>query len=214
MKNLSIAFLAAASILTVGACKKKAGGDIGEAAAKVTEFKDNMCKCKDKACADKVQEDYNKWGQEMAKKMEGKKAEDVKVDEATTKKMTDAMTAYAECMTKATTADMAGSGSVPAGDMAGSAAPAAGSGDAGSAAPAVAGSDSTGIPECDIYRQEVEKLAKCDKMPEAARKAMKDGFDQAANAWKGLPAEAKVQAGQACKAAGDATKQAATASGC
>ena len=61
MKNLTIAFLAAASLFTVGACKKKGGGDAGEAMAKMEEFSNDMCKCKDKACADKVQEGMTKW---------------------------------------------------------------------------------------------------------------------------------------------------------
>ena len=61
MKNLTIAFIATASLFAVGACKKKGGGDAGEAVAKMTEFKDQMCACKDKACADKVKEEFMGW---------------------------------------------------------------------------------------------------------------------------------------------------------
>src|SRR5665647_769315 len=107
MKNLTIAFLAAASLFTVGACKKKGGGDAGEAMAKMSEFADDMCKCKDKACADKVQEGMTKWSTDMAAKGGAKK--DEKPDEASMKKMTEIGQKYAECMTKAMTPAMDGS---------------------------------------------------------------------------------------------------------
>ena len=59
MKNLSIAVLAALSILSFAGCKKKGGSDV---AAKMGEFRDQMCKCTDKACADKVMESMTKIG--------------------------------------------------------------------------------------------------------------------------------------------------------
>jgi hypothetical protein len=57
MKKISIAFLAALSLASFG-CKKKGGG--AEAVARMTEFKDRMCACKDKACVDKVNDDMTK----------------------------------------------------------------------------------------------------------------------------------------------------------
>jgi hypothetical protein len=33
----------------------------------MSEFKDKMCVCKDKACADKVVDEMTKWSSEMAK---------------------------------------------------------------------------------------------------------------------------------------------------
>ena len=40
----------------------------GDAAiAKLNEFADAMCKCKTKACAQKISDDMAKWGQELAK---------------------------------------------------------------------------------------------------------------------------------------------------
>jgi len=89
MKNLSIAFLAAVSLMTFAGCKKKGGDTL----AKMTEFKDRMCKCADKACADAVVADMNKWQAEMPKE-EGK--ESAKPNEEETK----VSKAYAECMTK------------------------------------------------------------------------------------------------------------------
>jgi hypothetical protein len=209
MKNLTIAFLATATLFSVGACKKKGGGDAGEAVAKMTEFKDEMCKCKDKACADKVQEGMTKWSTDMAAKA-GDKKEPPKQDEAMMKKMTEVGTQYGECMTKAMSAGAAdpamGSGSAAAVD------PAAGSGSA--AAPAgdtAAAGGSTGIPECDAYKAAVDKLASCEALPAEARKQMKDAFDQAAGAWANMPAEGKAAAATACKTAADATLQAAAA---
>ncbi len=205
MKNLTIAFIATASLFAVGGCKKKGGGDAGEAVAKMTEFKDEMCKCKDKACADKVQESMTKWSTEMAAKA-GDKKEPAKADEATMKKMTEVGQQYGECMTKAMSA---GAETPPPAGSDGSAAAPAGSGSDTAAAPAAGGS--TGIPECDEYKAAIDKLASCDAIPEATRKTMKDAFDQASGAWASLPAEGKAAAATGCKAAADATKQAAAA---
>ena len=49
MKKLTFAFMVAMTFVSFG-CKKKAGSS-GEAMAKMTEFKDEMCKCKDAKCA-------------------------------------------------------------------------------------------------------------------------------------------------------------------
>jgi hypothetical protein len=68
MKKLSMAMLAALALVSFAGCKKKGSDDT--TTAKLTEFKDRMCKCADKACADKVMEDVVKWGQEVAKAME------------------------------------------------------------------------------------------------------------------------------------------------
>ncbi|HET7503543.1 MAG TPA: hypothetical protein VFK02_21120 [Kofleriaceae bacterium] len=108
MKNLSIAILAAVSLLSFAGCKK--GGGAGDAVAKMTTFKDDMCKCADKACAEKVTEAMTKWGQDMAKEGGDKAA---KVSEEDTKKMTALTEEMTKCMTKAM---MAGATPPPAGD--------------------------------------------------------------------------------------------------
>lgn len=216
MKNLTIAFLAAASLFSVSACKKK-GGDVGAAMAKMEEFKTNMCKCTDAACATKVTEDMTKWSQEFAKTA----SKDQKIDEATTKKMTELTMAMSECAQKAMT-PAAGSA---AGSAEGSAAPAAGSADgsaaaagsadgsaAGSAAPMAAAGD---LPaECAEYKAGIEKFASCDKVPQATRDAMKSSFDQMSASWANaaaMPAEAKAAMATGCKSAADALKQASAA---
>ena len=133
MKNLSIAFLAAVSLMSFAGCKKKAGG--GDLMAKMTEFQKQMCACTDKACADKVNEAYMKWGQDMAKEA-GENKEPPKMSEEDMKKNADVAKAYAECMMKASGANAAMT--PPAGDKA---APPAGDkpADPNAAAPAPAG---------------------------------------------------------------------------
>jgi hypothetical protein len=150
MKNLSIAFLAALSLMSFAGCKKKGGAS--DAIAKMSDFKDQMCKCADKACADKVTESMTKWGQDMAKEGGDKAAA---VSEEDTKKMAAITEEMTKCMTKAMTAGMtpppaapaAPAGDKPADPAAAPAAPAAGSADpaaapaAGSAAAPAAGSN-------------------------------------------------------------------------
>jgi hypothetical protein len=205
MSKLTIAFLAAVSIASFG-CKKKGGA--GEAMAKMGEFKDKMCACKDKKCADGVQDEMNKWSAENAKSA-GDKPE--KPDEKTMKEMQDVGTKYGECMAKAMGGgDMA---TPPAGDGSGSAAapPAGGSGEGamngGTDKPAAGD-----LPaECKDYQAAIESLAKCEKLPQATRDALKQSYEQTSAAWASVPAEGRAALGTACKAAADAVKQSAAA---
>jgi hypothetical protein len=96
MKNLSIAIVATLSLLSFAGCKKSGGGS--NAVAKYTEFKDQMCKCTDKACADKVTEAMTKWTQDFQKESSGDKA--AKASEEDTKKMTSIMEDLAKCQAK------------------------------------------------------------------------------------------------------------------
>ncbi len=74
------------------------GGAAGAAVAKMEEFQTQMCTCKDKACADKVNEDMTKWGTEMARNAGA--ARDERPDPDLARKSADIMTKYTECMTK------------------------------------------------------------------------------------------------------------------
>jgi hypothetical protein len=148
MNKLTIAFATTMALASFG-CKKKADtAGSGEAMAKMTEFKDKMCACKDAECAKKVNDDMTKWSQEQNAKTKGS----VALSEADQKKATEIGTAMGDCQQKASApaagSDMAGSAAAGSGDMAGSAAgSAAGSGDmAGSAAAgsAAAGSAAAG----------------------------------------------------------------------
>jgi hypothetical protein len=124
MKNLSIAFLAAVSLMSFAGCKKKGGAS--DAIAKMSDFKDQMCKCADKACADKVTEAMTKWGTEAAKEASADK--DAKISEEDTKKMASVTEEMTKCMTKAMMPPAAAGGDKPA-DPAAAAPPAAPAGD-------------------------------------------------------------------------------------
>ncbi len=207
MNKITIAFLAAVSLASFG-CKKKGGA--GEAMAKMGEFKDEMCKCTDKKCADGVQEKMNKWSADNAKSA-GDKPE--KPSDEDMKKMQDVGTKYGECMAKAM-----GGGDVapPAGGSASGSAgapPAGGSGDGAmnggdNKAPAAGGE----LPaECKDYQAAIESLSKCDKLPQATRDALKQSYEQTSAAWASVPAEGRAALGTACKSAADAVKQSAAA---
>lgn len=96
MKNLSIAFLAAVSLMSFAGCKKKGADALG----KMTEYKDLMCKCAagDKACADKVAADYAKAMADMAG---ADKGEAKAPDPEEAKKYAPVMKEYTDCMMKA-----------------------------------------------------------------------------------------------------------------
>src|ERR1700755_2965647 len=73
MKHLSFAFVAAVSLVSIAGCPKKPKPDAGPGIAKLEDIRDQMCKCADKACTDKVTEAYARWGQEQAKAASGDK---------------------------------------------------------------------------------------------------------------------------------------------
>ena len=87
------------------------------------------------------------------------------------------------------------------------------------AAPATTGSaaPAAGVPaaaadlpaECNDYKAAIDKLSTCDKMPQQARDALKNAYDQASAGWANLPAEAKANLATACKAGADAVNQSA-----
>src|ERR1041384_7437348 len=96
MKNLSIAVLAALSLISFAGCKKKSGA--GDAIAKMTAFKDQMGQAADKPCAEKVTETMTRCGQNMATEGGGKEA---KISEDDAKKMASVTEQMPKCMTKA-----------------------------------------------------------------------------------------------------------------
>ena len=93
MTKLTIALVAALSLF---ACKKKGGAD--EALAKLTDFKEQICKCGegDMECAKKVMEAQKAYGEEM------KKSGDVDKNDPDLKaKAEPIMKEYMVCMKKA-----------------------------------------------------------------------------------------------------------------
>ncbi|HEV7556453.1 MAG TPA: hypothetical protein VGO00_13395 [Kofleriaceae bacterium] len=65
--------------------------------------------------------------------------------------------------------------------------------------------------ECNDYKASVDKLAACDKLPQASRDALKTSFDAQSKAWANIPADeaAKKTMVDSCKTANDAVKTAA-----
>ena len=124
MKKLTLAFAIAMAFLAFGCKKKGGGGGAAEAMAKMTEFKDEMCKCKDAKCAQDVSDKMTKWSQEQSKNQK----EPPKMSEEDQKKAAAIGEEMGKCMQTAMSAGATGSADPAA---AGSADPAA----AGSAAP-------------------------------------------------------------------------------
>jgi hypothetical protein len=175
-----------ALLLTVGgaACKGK-GSSSGNTLAKMSEFKDEMCRCKDAKCAQDVSSKMTAWTQEQAKGDHPAKMSDS--DTAKSQQIADQL---GKCMANAMTASNAGSaaaGSAAAGSAAGSAAidPAA----------------FADLPqECLDYRKAVERLRTCDKLPADVRDTMLQQFDRSAEGWAKLPAESKKSLKEPCVA--------------
>lgn len=63
--------------------------------------------------------------------------------------------------------------------------------------------------ECAEYKASIDKLATCDKLPQATRDALKQSYEQSSTAWASTPAEGRASLGTSCKSATDAVKQAA-----
>jgi ketosteroid isomerase-like protein len=85
-------------LVNLPAPPRVAGADLADALAALEQFKDKMCACKDKACAEKMNEEYARWGSEMAKNA-GERP--TAMSEEMTQKFVEAGMRYAECMQKA-----------------------------------------------------------------------------------------------------------------
>jgi hypothetical protein len=124
-----------------------------------------------------------------------KKKDDAAADQPAAKTTDDKMAPKADDKAMAPKADdkMA----APAGDKAAAPAPAAAAGD---------------LPaECNDYKATIEKLAACDKLPQATRDALKQSYESVSAAWAQVPADQKAALGTGCKQAADAVKQSAAA---
>ncbi len=214
MNKISIVFVAALSLAAFG-CKKK-GGDCDKAINNMMEVsKADMSKMPgmDDKMMDKMKGiamqhcKDDKWPDDVMKCMSDAKA--MADADACTKKMPKDMN---DKMSKDMMAAMTGgAGAAPP-------PPPSGGSDMGSggAAPAGSGAAAAGgggdLPkECADYKAAIEKLASCDKMPQQARDALKQAYDQASSGWANLPAEAKAGLATACKAGADAVMQSAKA---
>ena len=75
---MKLSMFAAGIALAIGC----GGNDpMDKAISGLTDWKKKMCECKDKACADKVHEDYKKWENDVLEPMfKGKKESDMPKD--------------------------------------------------------------------------------------------------------------------------------------
>ena len=225
MKKLSITFVAVVSLVAFAGCKKKGGGGDCDSTVNsaVDRMMDQQMKEGMKEGGDKVTPEMKKMAEDMANQMKpkmkaamSKSCKDDKWSGDALKCMDDAKTMdeMEKCEAKLTAdqkknMDKAMSEAMGMGgghDMdkgAGGEAPAG----SAAAAPAAGGGD---LPaECNDYKAAIEKLSTCDKMPQQARDALKNAYDQASAGWANLPAEAKANLATACKAGADAVMQSA-----
>ncbi|HEX5062553.1 MAG TPA: hypothetical protein VFV99_24440 [Kofleriaceae bacterium] len=187
-----------ALVLALGACSKKKEGNAGAAIAKMTELKDEMCKCKDAACAQDVSARMQKWASEQPEEQKNRKPSD-----AERKQLAAIGDEIGKCMATAMTA-------APPPPPAGSdTPPPAGSGNAGSAD--VVAPPQGMPPECAAYKETVEKLKPCDKLPPKAKEALIKAYNDAATGWANLPEGAKAGLKTSCKAGAEAVAEAAKA---
>jgi hypothetical protein len=84
--------------LALAGCPSKETDFTEKAAVSMGAFRDRMCACKDKACADKVQEEMMRWSTEMAKRAPRDRPN--RNSDEMMKRMTEIGTTYGECMTK------------------------------------------------------------------------------------------------------------------
>jgi hypothetical protein len=112
MKNLSLALLAAVSLVSVAGCPRKHKEDGAARVAKMAEIRDAMCKCADKPCADKVNEDLIKWGQDQSYTEAAGKS----LNDAEAKKLAAVSEELAKCMNKVNPPGDMPAGNKPAGD--------------------------------------------------------------------------------------------------
>lgn len=97
MKKLTIVL---GIVLGLGACSDKFDKVISEGEG----FKDKMCNCKDKDCAEQVDKDYKEWQKGLADKFD----KDSKPSESQMKKGKEIDKAYRECKRKLRDGDSGG----------------------------------------------------------------------------------------------------------
>lgn len=180
-------------------CRKKAGGkgdDMEDALKKMTEFADQVCKCKegDSDCAKKVTDNMTKWSEEMAKNAS---TDSAATDPEEAKKFADVSKRMSDCMVKAMTPPAAPPPPPPPPQN------------------TITLKDPPAgmAPECIDFRDQLQKIASCDKMPATSKDALSQSWDTIVQNWSAAaasPSSAKAMA-DACKSAADSMKQSAAA---
>jgi hypothetical protein len=201
MKNLKTLVLVGLLAASLAGCKKKDGGGSGDSLG-VPECDEYLTRMD--ACAKKLGDKGGEQLTKMANMMRGSWKDDVK-DADKKSAMPGACKGAIKDMAKQMPDCDWGVAAAPANPP-----PAGGSGEGamnGGTQPA--GGD---LPaECKDYQAAIEKLSKCDKLPQATRDALKQSYEQTSAAWASVPAEGRAALGTACKAAADAVNQSAAA---
>lgn len=149
--------------------------------ARMGDFADAMCGCTDARCADRVQADLERWAVDNA-------SDHGRNDRGEREKPDDAtMREWTEVGSRY--------------------------GDCMAKAMSVRRvQPRSRLPsECLDYKDAIMELARCDRLPESTRAALKDSYEQTAAAWESLPDEGYAALATACKSAADAVRQSAGA---
>lgn len=174
----------------IKACERKLGG--GEAVAALTQFKDKMCACTDRACADRVSQEMMVWSKSHM--------DDEQPDSDQLKEVTAISEQLAKCMMKAMEEPASGGG---IGATIGEAGGTVASGDL--------------PPSCVEYKSMMERLTTCSKLPQQSRDAFKQGLETMEKAWKDVgtvTGSARKMMDDSCRQGVDTLKQTASQLGC
>jgi hypothetical protein len=171
----------------IKACEQKLGGE--EQLEAMVQFKDKLCACNDKVCADKVTQEMTVWGNSN---------KDAKLSDEDMQKASAIGDEMGKCVTRIYAADTGG-GDQGGGGIGATIATAGGVAEA-----------ATGLPsECADYREEVLKVANCPKLDQKTRQQLLDSWKTMAEAWRNL--DMKTLPPASVKAIEDACKQGADA---
>jgi hypothetical protein len=151
----------------------------------------SMCACRDAVCVDQTDKRYTDFMKRMEDKYKHK---------APSEKMMELGEHMAKCMSDA----MGGGSSASNG---------------GSGIDSASSDGPTGVPACDEYLNAFDRYMSCDKIPQQAKDASRQGIAEMKRGWAMLrdpnvPAEARKAASDACREAVDALRQSAAAMGC
>jgi hypothetical protein len=184
-----------AALAAMFGCKDTTSGPAAtNAIARLSAFKEQMCACRDTACAKQVSAEMAVWGRDQATD----KPAALGAEEQT--KASELGTQLGECMMRATAgaSEAAGSG----GQIA-----------SGSAPPPLAPVKNTlGLPaECDDYKAAIDRLAACESLSAAARETFVKGYQESAARWASMPESSRATLSTACQGGVDAVRAVAKA---
>lgn len=182
--------LLAAIAAALASCKetgRAASG--GNAMAKMAAFKDQMCACKDTACAKRVSADMATWSKSQSSD------KPVAMTAYDQQQATTLGTQLGEC-----TARVTSSAAAPPDQTAAPSAPDNRGSGSGSAVALNVTKNTQGLPpECDRYKAAIDKIGTCEHLAKAARDTLVKGYEDAAARWAALPEAAKATLSPSCQ---------------